>query len=185
MISRTLCLEFIEGAHVKVRRIRLEELPPFCLHEFLNALFASGMIPEEVMVNLREHSRSQIEKEVIIKHRFQDFQPALPHTLVSPNNEASLHVEMPVFLGYVLADHFNLVEVPHAKPHFVGYSDEGKVKWVEPHHASNNRIHRHLVVPGEEEILDAWDHRARASAVAANGSIHNCEDGWVNVLLDH
>jgi len=93
--------------------------------------------------------------------------------------------EMPVLAAHLLvADDLDLGRVAAAQPLFVGQADELDRHRVQAHELGGHGVDGHLVVRGQEDVLDIGNHAARAGAIAGEGAIHDRKDAAVDVLLD-
>ena len=88
-----------------------------------------------------------------------------------------------VHVGHVVANQLDLAGVGHAEAPLVGHPEVRDPERVVAHQARRDRVDRHGVGRGEDQVALAWKHGAGPRAVPHHGAVHDGEHGRVELPL--
>ena len=111
-------------------------------------------------------------------------QRTAPDQLVTPDDEAPAGLEAHRGRSEVrVADDLDLPGIRHAEPALLTHPEVRDRQRIEAHDLRGDRVDRHLIRRGEDQVPHARHHRARPGAVAHHGAVHHGEHRRVQLAL--
>src|SRR2546426_35870 len=152
--------------------VRLEQPTPGGAREGPDARPADRRIPEEVVVDVRgergpDH-QGRVEQEPLERPQ----RPA-PDQLVAPDHEAAARLEAHRDRRRVrVAEDLDPFRVRHAESTLLAHPEVRDRQGIEPHDPRRDRVDRHLIRRGQDQVPETRHHRPGPRAVAHHGPVH-------------